>query len=159
MFAQCPVNICRHSRRSEKRNRQIFKKIKGAKHADASVDATKPTPASSIFAVYKNYKSGATTATDSNGGVGNNSKKVILKDNVNKFIFKGRIDDYALDVKAREKKKIHLIKQKMNNNKKMVATVANNTMIQKKKSIFHIQNLKKGMSIKSREKQENKIVK
>jgi hypothetical protein len=29
---------------------------------------------------------------------------VILKDNVNKFIFKGRIDDYALDVKAREKK-------------------------------------------------------
>ena len=29
---------------------------------------------------------------------------MILKDNVNKFIFKGRIDDYALDVKAREKK-------------------------------------------------------
>ncbi len=83
------------------------KKIKDAKHADASVDATKPTPASSIFAVYKNYKSGATAATatvDSNGSVGNNSKKVILKDNVNKFIFKGRIDDYALDVKAREKK-------------------------------------------------------
>ena len=80
------------------------KKIKDAKHADASVDATKPTPASSIFAVYKNYKSGATAAADSNGGVGNNSKKVILKDNVNKFIFKGRIDDYALDVKAREKK-------------------------------------------------------
>ena len=80
------------------------KKIKDAKHADASVDATKPTPASSIFAVYKNYKSGATAAADSNGGVGNNYKKVILKDNVNKFIFKGRIDDYALDVKAREKK-------------------------------------------------------
>ena len=80
------------------------KKIKDAKHADASVDATKPTPASSIFAVYKNYKSGATAAADSNGSVGNNSKKVILKDNVNKFIFKGRIDDYALDVKAREKK-------------------------------------------------------
>jgi len=80
------------------------KKIKDAKYADASVDATKPTPASSIFAVYKNYKSGATAAADSNGGVGNNSKKVILKDNVNKFIFKGRIDDHALDVKAREKK-------------------------------------------------------
>ena len=80
------------------------KKIKDAKHADASVDATKPTSASSIFAVYKNYKSGATAAADSNGSVGNNSKKVILKDNVNKFIFKGRIDDYALDVKAREKK-------------------------------------------------------
>ena len=83
------------------------KKIKSAKHADASTsvdDAAKPTPASSIFAVYKNYKSGATAAVDSNGSVGNNSKKVILKDNVNKFIFKGRIDDYALDVKAREKK-------------------------------------------------------
>lgn len=83
------------------------KKIKDAKHADASTsvdDAAKPTPASSIFAVYKNYKSGATAAVDSNGSVGNNSKKVILKDNVNKFIFKGRIDDYALDVKAREKK-------------------------------------------------------
>lgn len=82
------------------------KKIKDAKHADASVDATKPMSASSIFAVYKNYKSGVTAAADSNsnGGLGNNSKKVILKDNVNKFIFKGRIDDYALDVKAREKK-------------------------------------------------------
>jgi hypothetical protein len=83
------------------------KKMKGAKHVDASTsvdDAAKPTPASSIFAVYKNYKSGATAAVDSNGSVGNNSKKVILKENVNKFIFKGRIDDYALDVKAREKK-------------------------------------------------------
>ena len=83
------------------------KKIKSAKHADASTsvdDAAKPTPASSIFAVYKNYKSGPTATVDSNGSVGNNSKKVILKDNVNKFIFKGRIDDYALDVKAREKK-------------------------------------------------------
>uniref|UniRef100_A0A6C0F1L1 Uncharacterized protein n=1 Tax=viral metagenome TaxID=1070528 RepID=A0A6C0F1L1_9ZZZZ len=81
------------------------KKMKGAKDASASVDdPAKPTPASSIFAVYKNYKSGATAAVDSNGSVGNNSKKVILKDNVNKFIFKGRIDDYALDVKAREKK-------------------------------------------------------
>jgi len=82
------------------------KKIKSAKDASTSVDDTaKPTSASSIFAVYKNYKSGATAAADSNGSVGNNSKKVILKDNVNKFIFKGRIDDYALDVKAREKKK------------------------------------------------------
>ena len=81
------------------------KKIKSAKDASTSVDdAAKPTPASSIFAVYKNYKSGATATADSNGSVGNNSKKVILKDNVNKFIFKGRIDDYALDVKAREKK-------------------------------------------------------
>lgn len=81
------------------------KKIKSAKDASTSVDdAAKPTPASSIFAVYKNYKSGPTATVDSNGSVGNNSKKVILKDNVNKFIFKGRIDDYALDVKAREKK-------------------------------------------------------
>jgi len=81
------------------------KKIKGS-NKDASVDAVKPTSAaSSIFAVYKNYKSGVTTATShGNGSVGNNSKKVILKDNVNKFIFKGRIDDYALDAKAREKK-------------------------------------------------------
>jgi hypothetical protein len=67
-----------------------------------SVDAAKPTSASSssMFAVYKNYKSGTNGSS-----LGNNSKKVILKDNVNKFIFKGRIDDYALDVKAREKKK------------------------------------------------------
>ena len=75
---------------------------------DTCLDVAKPTTsaASSIYAVYKNYKSGETAATsDGNGNVGNNSKKVILKENVNKFIFKGRIDDYALDVKAREKKK------------------------------------------------------
>ena len=71
---------------------------------------TTPSPSSSLYAVYKNYKSGATatttsTAAHSNGiSIGQSSKKVILKDNVNKFIFKGRIDDYALDVKAREKK-------------------------------------------------------
>lgn len=64
---------------------------------------TTPSPSSSLYAVYKNYKSGATATTCSNG-IGKSYKKVIFKDNVNKFIFKGRIDDYALDVKAREKK-------------------------------------------------------
>ena len=85
---------------------KCLKKMKVG-NKDTSVDVAKSTPpASSIYAVYKNYKSGATAATsDSNGSVGNNSKKVILKDNVNKFIFKGRMDDYALDAKAREKKK------------------------------------------------------
>ena len=70
------------------------------------VETTTTTPSSSLYAVYKNYKSGtvATTSAADSNGVGKNSKKVILKDNVNKFIFKGRIDDYALDVKAREKK-------------------------------------------------------
>jgi hypothetical protein len=83
---------------------KFFKKMKGG-NKDTSVDVAKPTsPSSSIFAIYKNYKSGATAATShgGTGSVGNNSKKVILKDNVNKFIFKGRIDDYALDAKARK---------------------------------------------------------
>ena len=67
------------------------------------IETTTTTPSSSLYAVYKNYKSGATATTHTNG-IGQSSKNVILKDNVNKFIFKGRIDDYALDVKAREKK-------------------------------------------------------
>jgi hypothetical protein len=94
---------------------KCLKKIKGG-NKDACVDVAKQTTsaASSIYAVYKNYKSGATAATsDGNGSVGNNSKKVILKDNVNKFIFKGRIDDYALDAKARERKEKS--SNKMNN--------------------------------------------
>ena len=82
-----------------------FEKCKNkAKCVDSAT--TTSSSSSSMYAVYKNYKSGSTATTsaaDSNG-VGKNSKKVILKDNVNKFIFKGRIDDYALDVKAREKK-------------------------------------------------------
>jgi hypothetical protein len=82
-----------------------FEKCKNkAKCVDSAT--TTSSSSSSLYAVYKNYKSGTTattTAADSNG-VGQNSKKVILKDSVNKFIFKGRIDDYALDVKAREKK-------------------------------------------------------
>jgi hypothetical protein len=79
-----------------------FEKYKNkAKCVDSAT--TTSSSSSSLYAVYKNYKSGTTTAADSNG-VGQNSKKVILKDSVNKFIFKGRIDDYALDVKAREKK-------------------------------------------------------
>ena len=85
-----------------------FEKCKNK--ANCVETTTTPSPSSSLYAVYKNYKSGATatttsTAAHSNGiGIGQSSKKVILKDNVNKFIFKGRIDDYALDVKAREKK-------------------------------------------------------
>ena len=84
-----------------------FEKCKNkAKCVDSAT--TTSSSSSSLYAVYKNYKSGttattSTSAADSNG-VGKNYKKVILKDNVNKFIFKGRIDDYALDVKAREKK-------------------------------------------------------
>ena len=84
-----------------------FEKCKNkAKCVDSATSTSSTSSSSSLYAVYKNYKSGATAATsgaDSNG-IGKGSKKVILKDNVNKFIFKGRIDDYALDVKAREKK-------------------------------------------------------
>jgi len=83
-----------------------FEKCKNKAKCVDSATTTSSSSSSSMYAVYKNYKSGATATTsaaDSNG-VGKNSKKVILKDNVNKFIFKGRIDDYALDVKAREKK-------------------------------------------------------
>ena len=88
---------------------EVKKGFEKCKNKAKCVDSATSTTSSSLYAVYKNYKSGTTTATtttsatDSNG-VGKNSKKVILKDNVNKFIFKGRIDDYALDVKAREKK-------------------------------------------------------
>jgi hypothetical protein len=84
-----------------------FEKCKNkVKCVDSATTTSSSSSSSSLYAVYKNYKSGATATTsaaDSNG-VGKNSKKVILKDNVNKFIFKGRIDDYALDVKAHEKK-------------------------------------------------------
>ena len=90
---------------------EVKKGFEKCKNKAKCVDsATTTTSSSSLYAVYKNYKSGATatttsTAAHSNGiGIGQSSKKVILKDNVNKFIFKGRIDDYALDVKAREKK-------------------------------------------------------
>lgn len=86
-----------------------FEKCKNK--ANCVETTTTPSPSSSLYAVYKNYKSGATATTTStaahsngNNGIGQSSKNVILKDNVNKFIFKGRIDDYALDVKAREKK-------------------------------------------------------
>lgn len=82
--------------------------------------AKNASPSSSVFAVYKNYKSGIKTPASiasiasTGGGNGNgnkpDSKKIILKDNVNKFIFKGWINDYALDAKAREKKEKSSIK-------------------------------------------------
>jgi len=77
---------------------------------NSNVIDKKTSPSSSIYAVYKNYKSGIKTQANNSSTIGNNSdsktnsKKIILKDNVNKFIFKGWINDYALDVKAREKK-------------------------------------------------------
>ena len=85
---------------------EIKKGFEKCKNKAKCVDSANTTSSSSLYAVYKNYKSGttATTSAADSNGVGKNSKKVILKDNVNKFIFKGRIDDYALDVKAREKK-------------------------------------------------------
>ena len=85
---------------------EVKKGFEKCKNKAKCVDSANTTSSSSLYAVYKNYKSGttATTSAADSNGVGKNSKKVILKDNVNKFIFKGRIDDYALDVKAREKK-------------------------------------------------------
>ena len=85
---------------------EVKKGFEKCKNKAKCVDSATTTSSSSLYAVYKNYKSGttATTSAADSNGVGKNSKKVILKDNVNKFIFKGRIDDYALDVKAREKK-------------------------------------------------------
>ena len=81
-----------------------FEKCKNkAKYIDSATATSSLSSSSSLYAVYKNYKSGATATTHTNS-IGQSSKKVILKDNVNKFVFKGRIDDYALDVKAREKK-------------------------------------------------------
>jgi hypothetical protein len=130
------------------------KRIRDAKHADASVDATKPTSASSIFAVYKNYKSGATAAADSNGGVGNNSKKVILKDNVNKFIFKGRIDDYALDVKAREKKENSSKKTKNEQQQKNGGNSGEQHDDTKEEINISYSEFKKRNVIKSRENEE-----
>ena len=84
-----------------------FEKCKNkAKYIDSATATSSLSSSSSLYAVYKNYKSGATATTSAAdiNSVGKNLKKVILKDNVNKFIFKGRIDDFALDVKAREKK-------------------------------------------------------
>ena len=85
---------------------EIKKGFEKCKNKAKCVDSATTTSSSSLYAVYKNYKSGttATTSAADSNGVGKNSKKVILKDSVNKFVFKGRIDDYALDVKAREKK-------------------------------------------------------
>jgi hypothetical protein len=85
---------------------EVKKGFEKCKNKAKCVDSATTTSASSLYAVYKNYKSGttATTSAADSNGVGKKSKKVILKDSVNKFIFKGRIDDYALDVKAREKK-------------------------------------------------------
>lgn len=85
---------------------EIKKGFEKCKNKAKCVDSSTTTASSSLYAVYKNYKSGttATTSAADSNGVGKNSKKVILKDSVNKFVFKGRIDDYALDVKAREKK-------------------------------------------------------
>jgi hypothetical protein len=85
---------------------EVKKGFEKCKNKAKCVDSATTTSSSSLYAVYKNYKSGttATTSAADSNGVGKNSKKVILKDSVNKFIFKGRIDDYALDVKAREKK-------------------------------------------------------
>lgn len=82
-----------------------FEKCKNKAKCVDSATTTSST-SSSLYAVYKNYKSGttATTSAADSNGVGKKSKKVIFKDSVNKFVFKGRIDDYALDVKAREKK-------------------------------------------------------
>lgn len=88
---------------------EVKKGFEKCKNKTKCIDSATTTSSSSsaLYAVYKNYKSGTTATTTSaadSNGVGKNSKKVILKDNVNKFIFKGRIDDYALDVKALEKK-------------------------------------------------------
>lgn len=55
---------------------------------------------SSIFAEFKNYKKG----TKGNGNGNGNGTSFVFKENINKFIFKGRIDDF-LQQKEKETEK------------------------------------------------------
>jgi len=98
----------------QKGQQKCIKKENSKKNNDNSPSFVKK----SLFAVFKNYKTGTGKGktnnnsqfindknknTIKNNTINNNDDKIILKDNVNKFVFKGQIGQYETDtIKIKE---------------------------------------------------------
>lgn len=109
------VDIRDEIQKGHEKNIKKEKKMKASSSSSSSSSSTSSIVKKKLFAVFKNYKTG-TTATPApasldlkgpksiNKNETNVGKEIVLKDNVNKFIYKGLVEEYDADLKLKQLK-------------------------------------------------------
>jgi len=94
----------------QKGHEKNIKKEKKMK-ASSSSSSTSSIVKKKLFAVFKNYKTGSSASLDlknpksiTNKNETDVGKEIILKENVNKFIYKGLVEEYDADLKLKQLK-------------------------------------------------------
>ena len=99
------IDIRDEIQKGHEKNIKKEKKIKASSSSSSSSIVKKK-----LFAVFKNYKTGISASLDLKNPKSINKnetdvgKEIVLKDNVNKFIYKGLVEEYDADLKLKQLK-------------------------------------------------------
>ena len=95
----------------QKGHEKNIKKEKKMKASSSSSSSTSSIVKKKLFAVFKNYKTGSSASLDLknpksiiNKNETDVGKEIVLKENVNKFIYKGLVEEYDADLKLKQLK-------------------------------------------------------
>ena len=103
------IDIRDEIQKGHEKNIKKEKKMK-ASSSSSSSSSTSSIVKKKLFAVFKNYKTGISASLDLKGPKSINKnetdvgKEIILKENVNKFIYKGLVEEYDADLKLKQLK-------------------------------------------------------
>ena len=103
------VDIRDEIQKGHEKNIKKEKKMK-ASSSSSSSSSTSSIVKKKLFAVFKNYKTGISASLDLKNPKNINKnetdvgKEIVLKDNVNKFIYKGLVEEYDANLKLKQLK-------------------------------------------------------
>ena len=113
------VDIRDEIQKGREKNIKKDKKLKSEDNKSSSSSVVKK----SLFAVFKNYKTGTNAAPKSLDlkdpktiETADSGKEIILKDNVNTFIYKGLVEEYESDLKLKQLKSQKEYNENLNSN-------------------------------------------
>lgn len=120
------IDIRDEIQKGHEKNIKKEKKMKLNGSGKSSSSSSSPLK-KKLFAVFKNYKTGTTAAPASldlkdhktktiNKNETDVGKEIVLKDNVNKFIYKGLVEEYDADLKLKQLKSQQEYNENLNSN-------------------------------------------
>jgi hypothetical protein len=110
------VDIRDEIQKGHEKNIKKEKKLKASSSSSSSSSSTSSIVKKKLFAVFKNYKTGSSAAAAPasldlknpksiiNKNETDVGKEIVLKENVNKFIYKGLVEEYDADLKLKQLK-------------------------------------------------------
>lgn len=104
------VDIRDEIQKGHEKNIKKEKKMKASSSSSSSSSSTSSIVKKKLFAVFKNYKTGISASLDLKNPKSINKnetdvgKEIVLKDNVNKFIYKGLVEEYDANLKLKQLK-------------------------------------------------------